>query len=192
MPLLNVAATPAAPLRFERLYLPLATVVAAWEFLRVAGERGLEQLCFLVGREVADGGARAAQVSACVLPVTVATPSYVTLTSHAQTASILELLEARGEIPLVSLHTHGGGGAGAEHSSIDDHGVALVDVDGVFSGVVPHYAAGSPLDFVEETTLYERVAGSWVRLGAREKRERISVYRETIRVVPRVAAGAGS
>src|SRR5438093_7142607 len=70
----------AAAARYGRLYIPLGTLVTAWEFLRANGNRGREQLCFLAGRAVAREGGPAAQVTSCVLPVTTAAPGYVTLT----------------------------------------------------------------------------------------------------------------
>ncbi len=194
MGILSVESGREAQLRYTRLFVPCAILVTAWEFLRHNGDLGMEQLCFLAGRAVQDGEGIAAQVTSCVLPLTGASASYVTLTSHAQTALILDELEARAELPLVSLHTHGDGGAagcGPEHSEIDDHGVALTPEDGLFSGVVPYFAHGSPFDFVRQTTLYERVDGSWLRLGEDEKHARIILHNHTLRMVPTRRNGEG-
>ena len=187
MPVLTSEARPAPARRFARLFVPRATLGAAWEFLRAEGRRGCEQLCFLAGRAVEDRGAWAAQVTCCVLPRTRVSPGYVTLTSHAQTAAILDALEARAEQPLVTLHTHGDGGRegfGPEHSSIDDVGVALTPEEGLFSAVVPWYAQGSPRDFVRVASFYERRGGSWLALGPEERRRRILVQDDVLRVVP--------
>jgi hypothetical protein len=188
VPVLSSVVPVVAPTRFARVRIPLGTLVTAWEFLRANGARGHEQLCFLAGRIVDDGDTRAAQVTSCVLPVTVATPGYVTLTSHAQTALILDHLEARAEIPLISLHTHGDGGEGGcgpEHSSIDDRGVALGPEDGVLSVVIPHYALGSPFGFPDNSSVYERADGAWRRLDPAERAARVIVHGDTLRFAPR-------
>jgi hypothetical protein len=198
VPITRIEAVPAPRRRFGRLFVPRGTLISAWEFLRANGQRGLEQLCFLAGRVVEDvdgplGGGPSAQVTSCVLPLTAATAGYVTLSSHEQTALILDALEQRGEQPLVSLHTHGDGGwngCGPEHSEIDDHGVALTPEEGLFSGVVPWYAAGSPFDFVRQTTLYERIGGEWLVLSRDEVARRVVVHDDTIRIVPLEAGGA--
>ena len=67
MPIVCADARLAAAPRYGRLYIPLGTLVTVWEFLRLNGSRGREQLAFLAGRAVVDGGA---QVTCCVLPVT--------------------------------------------------------------------------------------------------------------------------
>jgi hypothetical protein len=128
-----------------------------------------------------------------VLPVTLADAGYVRLTGHAQTALILDALEARGETPLLSLHTHGDGGwggGGCEHSSIDDAGVALTPEEGVWSGIVPWYARGSPSSFVADASFYERVDGKWLRLPEREKEQRVLVHDDLVRIVPVRRTGA--
>jgi hypothetical protein len=87
----------------------------------------------------------------------------------------------------MSLHTHsngGWGGNGPEHSVIDDHGVALTPEDGLFSGVVPYFAQGSPFGFVSQTSVYERLDGRWVRLSKEAKQKRIVVHNDTLRIVP--------
>jgi hypothetical protein len=185
VPVLSSTAPAAAPARFARVWIPLGTLITAWEFMRANGARGHEQLCFLAGRMVDDGGSTAAQVTSCVLPVTLASPGYVTLTSYAQTAVILDHLEARAEIPILSLHTHGDGGGrgcGPEHSTIDDHGVALGPEDGVFSAVIPYYALGSPFGFPAEASVYERVNGAWQRLDPDEREARVIVHSDTLRL----------
>jgi hypothetical protein len=171
--------------RFGRLYLPRGTLLTAWEFLRGNGHHGCEQICFLAGRVVEDEEGPAAQVTCCVLPRTHATAGYVTLTSHAQTALILDALEERRERPLATLHTHGDAGhaEGPEHSTIDDRGVALTPEDGLFSGIVPYYALGSPHDFVRVTSFYERWEGRWLSLGLQEKRRRLVVHDDVVRIV---------
>jgi hypothetical protein len=172
--------------RYQRVYIPLGTLVTAWEFLRANGTRGREQLCFLAGRVVEGASGAAAQVTCCVLPLTVANDGYVTLTSHAQAARILDELEARDEVPIFSLHTHGDGAPA--HSEIDDRGVALGPEDGVFSGVIPHYALGSPFEFPRRAAVYERVGGVWRRLAAEERDARVVVHGDTLRFV-RAPAG---
>lgn len=189
MPILESEVSRARSRRYARLYIPRTIVITVWEFLRTSGLEGREQLCFLAGRVVEDGGpsGSGAQVTSCVLPLTFSTAGFVTLTNHAQTSVVLDELERRHEQPLMSLHTHGDGGhagCGPEHSEIDDHGVALTPEDGLFSGIVPHYALGSPFDFVEHTTVYERQAREWVKLSAESKADRILVYDETVRIVP--------
>ena len=77
---------------------------------------------------------------------------------------------------------------GPQHSLIDDHGVALTPEDGLFSGVVPYFAQGSPFQFVGQTSVYERVNGQWVRLSNESKEERIVVHDDTLRIVPVRAA----
>ncbi len=194
MGVLSVESRREAQRRYARLFVPTATLITAWEFLRHNGDLGMEQLCFLAGRPVCNGGEIAAQVTSCVLPLTGASAGYVCVSSHAQTALILDELEARGEVPLVSLHTHGDGGAagcGPEHSEIDDHGVALTPEDGLFSGVVPYFAHGSPFDFVRQTTLYERVDGRWLRLSVGVKRARIVLHNPPVRMVPARGSGEG-
>jgi len=184
MPIVCADARLAAAPRYGRLFIPLGTLVTVWEFLRLNGSRGREQLAFLAGRAVVDGSA---QVTSCVLPVTSANGGYVTLTSHAQTALILDTLEARRETFLMALHTHPDGGdqrCGPSHSEIDDHGVALTPDDGVFSAVIPHYALGSPFRFPDGSTIYERVDGAWRRLATDEVDERVVVHGETLRMVP--------
>jgi hypothetical protein len=186
VPVLTSTTTAAAAVRYRCVWIPLGTLVTAWEFLRANGRRGREQLCFLAGRVVDGGPGPAAQVTSCILPLTLASAGYVTLTSHAETALILDQLEARQEVPLFSLHTHGDGGMGGggpEHSAIDDAGVALAPGDGVFSAVVPHYALGSPFDFPRQSTVYERVAGVWQRLAPEERDARVIVHGDTLRLV---------
>ena len=187
MPILRSQAVRGRARYYESLFIPRSTLITAWEFLRASGVRGQEQLCFLAGRIVEDGPLPSAQVTSCVLPLTVATASFVTLTDHAQTAVVLDALERRRELPLVSLHTHGDGGAagcGPSHSEIDDHGVALTPEEGLFSGIVPYFALGSPFDFVRQTTVYERIHGEWVRLSTEAKQRRIVVHDDTLRIVP--------
>jgi hypothetical protein len=186
VPVLTSSAVRRGAARYRRLWVPLGTLVTAWEFLRANGTQRREQLCFLAGRIVEGARGPAAQVTCCVMPVTEATAGYVTLTSHAQTALILDALEERDEIPIMSLHTHGDGGAdgsGPEHSDIDDHGVALGPGDGIFSAVIPHYALGSPFGFPSRATLYERVAGGWERLSPEECAARVIVHGDTLRLV---------
>ena len=193
MPVLTSTAARRAAVRFRRVYVPLGTLVTAWEFLRANGSRGREQLCFLAGRVVDGASGPGAQVTCCVLPLTVASEGYVTLTSHAQTALILDHLEGRDEIPIFSLHTHGDGGAGGcgpEHSEIDDRGVALGPEDGVFSAVIPHYALGSPFGFPHQSTVYERVAGVWQRLSPEERDARVIVHGDTLRFVREQGGGS--
>jgi len=185
VPVLSSTAPCRSAARFRRVYVPLGTLLTAWDFLRANGNEGHEQLCFFAGRVVDGGTGPAAQVTSCVLPVTVATPGYVTLTSHAQAALILDSLEARNEVPIFSLHTHGDGGTagcGPEHSTIDDHGVALGPEDGVFSAVIPYYALGSPFGFPERVTIYERVAGQWHMLSPDERAARVIVHGDTLRL----------
>lgn len=187
MPILRSQAVRGRARRFESLFIPRSTVITVWEFLRANGFQGREQLCFLAGRVVEDGALPSAQVTSCVLPLTVATAGFVTLTSHAQTAVVLEALEQRREIPLMSLHTHGDGGVdgcGPSHSEIDDHGVALTPEDGLFSGIVPYFAQGSPFEFVRQTTVYEQLDGKWMRLSDESKQRRIVVHDDTLRIVP--------
>jgi hypothetical protein len=171
-----------APRRLARLYLPWSPLLSAWQFLAQGGAAGQEELCFLAGRLVADPEGVAGQVTSCVLPVTQASAGYVTLCSHAQTALILDALERRREVPLMTLHTHGDGHC--QHSAIDDGGVALTPEDGLLSGVVPYYALGSPFSFVRQTAIYERVEGKWTRLADGEKERRVLVHDEAVRVVP--------
>jgi hypothetical protein len=190
MAVLKSEVRPAPARRFARLFVPRATLCTAWEFLRAEGLRGCEQLCFLAGRAVDDGGAWSAQVTSCVLPQTRVSPNYVTLTSHAQTATILDGLEARSEQPLVTLHTHADGGRedfGPEHSSIDDLGVALTPEEGLWSGVVPWYALGSSRDFVRVTAFYEFCGGKWLPIRLHDRRRRILVQDDVLRIVPAVA-----
>jgi hypothetical protein len=187
MPILGSKTVLGRARRYERLYIPVGIVIASWEFLRATGARGHEQLCFLVGRIVEDGARPSAQVTSCVLPLTASTPGFVTLTSHEQTALLLDELERRREQPLMSLHTHsdgGWGGTGPQHSLIDDHGVALTPEDGLFSGVVPYFAQGSPFQFVGQTSVYERLNGQWLRLSNESKARRIVVHDDTLRIVP--------
>jgi hypothetical protein len=177
--------------RYEYLYIPLSIVIASWEFLRATGARRHEELCFLAGRVVENGARPSAQVTSCLLPLTASSAGFVTLTSHKQTALLLDTLEQRHEQPLMSLHTHGDGGWGGygpQHSLIDDHGVALTPEDGLFSGVVPYFAQGSPFHFVGQTSVYERVDGRWVRLSRESKERRIIVHDDTVRIVPVRAA----
>jgi hypothetical protein len=172
---------------YDRIFIPRNTVISAWEFLRSNGARGHEQLCFLAGRAVGDDNLFSAQVTSCVQPLTDSSAGYVTLTSYAQTAVVLDALERRGEVPLMSLHTHGDGGAfgsGPQHSSVDDHGVALTPENGVFSGILPYYAQGSPFDFVRQLSLYERVEGKWERLSSSSKERRVVVHDDVVRIVP--------
>jgi len=188
VPVLSTRTAGAPRPRLEHLYIPLGTLVAAWQFLREGGARGCEQMCFLAGRLIAAPDTAAAQVTSCVLPLTVATAGHVTLTSHVQTAVILEHLEARAELPLVSIHTHPDGGTascGPAHSSIDDRGVALVPEDGLFSIVVPHYAFGSPFEFPEHCGVYERVAGRWEHVPPSAAAERLIIHGDTLRMVRR-------
>ena len=187
MPIVSIRSTRAEPRRYARVYVPRTTLITAWEFLRSNGERYLEQLCFLAGRVVLNGTDVEAQVTSCVLPLTTASCRYVTLTTYAQTAVILDSLEARRELPIMSLHTHGDGGyggCGPRHSVIDDHGVALTPEDGIFSGVVSYYALGSPFDFLDQTTFYEQVDGEWVRLSREEREKRVIVHNDSVRIVP--------
>lgn len=188
MAILESQVSRAKALHFARLYIPRGVVITLWEFLRANGVKGHEQLCFLAGRIVEDDApwGSSAQVTSCVLPLTVANAGYVTLTNHAQTSLVLDELERRNERPLMSIHTHGDAGhsgCGPEHSEIDDHGVALTPEDGLFSGIVPYYALGSPFDFLEQIAVYERQAGEWVKLDPESKTERIFVYDETVRIV---------
>lgn len=178
---------PIAPRRFARLYVPWSTLITAWQFLAQGGVRAREELCFLAGRIVADTDGAAGQVTSCVLPLTQAEAGFVTLTSHAQTAVILDALERRREVPLMTLHTHGDGGwhgRGCEHSAIDDEGVALTPEDGLLSGIVPCYALGSPFSFVRQTTIYERLEGKWTRLADDDKERRVIVHFDTVRIAP--------
>ena len=187
MPILGSKTVRGRARRYERIYIPLGIVISSWEFLRATGARGYEQLCFLAGRIVEDGAKPSAQVTSCVLPLTASTRGFVTLTSHEQTALLLDELERRREQPLMSLHTHsdgGWGGIGPQHSLIDDHGVALTPEDGLFSGVVPYFAQGSPFEFVDQTSVYERVDGEWLRLSKGAKEKRIVVHDDTLRIVP--------
>ncbi len=187
MPIVHSETTRAPTRYYDRIFIPRATVISAWEFLRSNGARGHEQLCFLAGRVVGDGDSLSAQVTSCVFPLTVSSPGYVTLTSHCQTAVVLDALELRHEVPLMSLHTHGDGGAwgcGPQHSSVDDHGVALTPENGVFSGILPYYAQGSPFDFVRQLSLYERVEGKWERLSDTSKERRLVVHDDVVRIVP--------
>jgi hypothetical protein len=195
MPILGSETLPSRALRYERIYIPRSIVITAWEFLRATGARGQEELCFLAGRGVEDGARPSAQVTSCVLPLTASTQGYVTLTSHQQTALVLDALEKRHEQALMSLHTHsdgGWGGYGPQHSAIDDRGVALTPEDGLFSGIVPYFAQGSPFHFVRQTSVYERVDGKWVRLSSQAKERRIVVHDETLRIVPVRAAPEGA
>ena len=191
MPILGSKTVRGRAQRYERLYIPLSIVIGSWEFLRATGAKGHEEICFLAGRVVEDGARPSAQVTSCVLPLTASTAGFVTLTSHEQTALLLDELERRHEQPLMSLHTHsngGRGGYGPQHSVIDDHGVALTPEDGVFSGVVPYYAQGSPFQFVGQTSVYERLNGEWVRLSRECKEKRIVVHDDTVRIVPVLSA----
>ncbi len=191
MPILESKTVRGRAQRYERLYIPLSIVIGSWEFLRATGAKGHEELCFLAGRVIKDGARPSAQVTSCVLPLTASTPGFVTLTSHEQTALLLDELERRHEQPLMSLHTHsdgGWGGCGPQHSVIDDHGVALTPEDGLFSGVVPYYAQGSPFQFVGQTSVYERLNGEWVRLSRECKEKRIVVHDDTVRIVPVLSA----
>jgi hypothetical protein len=193
VPVLSSSAARRAAIRYDRVYVPLGTLVTAWEFLRANGGRGQEQLCFLAGRVVIGAAGPAAQVTSCVLPLTVATESYVTLTSHAQTALILDELEARSEIALFSLHTHGDGGVdgcGPEHSDIDDRGVALAPEDGIFSAVIPYFALGSPFTFPHQSSVYERWGGVWRRLDAEERDQRVIVHGDALRFVRKPGGAA--
>ncbi len=187
MPILSAEVQGAAIARYDRIYSPLGVLVTAWEFLRANGSEGHEQLCFLAGRAVMVPAGTAAQATCCVLPATLATGSHVTLTSHTQTALILDALEDREEVPLMSLHTHpdgGGDGCGPRHSEIDDRGVALGPDDAVFSAVIAHYALGSPLLFPRRSSVYERVRGTWHLLPPPERDARVIVHTEMLRVVP--------
>jgi hypothetical protein len=187
MAILSRERSPLAPRRFARLYVPRATLCTAWEFLARAGARAREQLCFLAGRIVADADGPAGQVTCCVLPHTLADAGYVTLASHAQSALILDTLERRRETPLMTLHTHGDGGwhgGGCEHSAIDDAGVGLTPEDGLFSGIVPWYARGSPASFVAQASFYERSDGKWLRIPEAEKERRVLVHDDAVRIVP--------
>jgi hypothetical protein len=187
MPILRSETARGPVQRFERVYILRSTLVAAWEFLRETGAKGREQLCFLAGRTVEEGADMSAQVTSCVLPLTASSPGYVTLTSYEQTALVLDALERRREQPLMSLHTHsdgGWGGYGPQHSAIDDRGVALTPEDGLFSGIVPYFAQGSPFHFVRQTSVYERVHGKWERLSNEAKQQRIIVHDDTLRIVP--------
>jgi hypothetical protein len=183
---------PAAP-HFTQLYIPLTTLITTWQFLAANGSQGREQLAFLAGRVVDTPTGPAAQVTSCVLPFTLATESHVTLTSYAQTARILDELETRQERPVASIHTHGDGGAngwGPEHSTIDDHGVALGPEDGVFSIIVPYYALGSPFGFPHQCSVYQRVTGAWQRLTPAERAARVVVHGDTLRFVRTHTEGA--
>ena len=187
MAILSREHTPLAPRRFARLYVPQATLRTAWGFLAEAGARAQEQLCFLAGRIVADSDGPAGQVTCCVLPLTLADGGYVRLSSHSQSALILDTLERRGETPLMTLHTHGDGGwsgGGCEHSAIDDAGVGLTPEDGLFSGIVPWYAQGSPASFVTQSSFYERVDGKWLRVPEDEKEWRVQLHDDAVRIVP--------
>lgn len=193
MPILKTRPVGRARPRVERLYIPLGTLVTAWQFLREGGAHGCEQMCFLAGRLLSAPDAAAAQVTSCVLPLTLATAGHVTLTSHVQTAVILDHLEARAELPLVSIHTHpdgGTAGCGPEHSSVDERGVALVPEDGLFSIVVPHYAFGSPFAFPAHCGVYERVAGRWEHVPPPVASERLIVHGDTLRMIRREAGDA--
>jgi hypothetical protein len=195
MPILGSETIRGLARRFQRLYIPRSTLIAAWEFLRATGAKGQEQLCFFGGRVVEDGAWPSAQVTCCVQPLTASTQGYVTLTSHQQAALVLDTLEQRHEHPLMSLHTHsdgGWGGYGPQHSLIDDRGVALTPEDGLFSGIVPYYAQGSPFHFVRQTSVYERVDGKWMRLSQEAKEQRIVVHDDTLRIVPVRAAPGGT
>ncbi len=186
MAVLSATTQRAEVLRYTRIYVPLGTLVTAWEFLQTSGMRACEQICFFAGRVVIGDDGPAAQVTSCVLPVTVASADHVRLTSHAQTAAILDALETRGEVPLMTMHTHPDGGVngcGPEHSTVDDRGVALSPDDGLFSVVVAHYALGSPFGFPRRSTVYERVAGAWRRLPSDERDQRILVRDDTLRLV---------
>lgn len=173
MPVLAARALPLAPRRYARLWVPRPIWLAAFGFLRESGRAGREQLCFLAGRAL---GADA-QVTRCVLPQTIATPSYVRLLGPAQVARILDALEAAGELPLASVHTHGDlghDGEGPRHSAIDDHGVALTpERDGLFSLVVGAFARGAPFDLAAHSTLYERAGGAWHRVPRRDLAQRL-------------------
>ncbi len=187
MPIVHSETTRGPTRYYDRIFIPRNTVISAWEFLRSNGARGHEQLCFLAGRVVGDDDLPSAQVTSCVLPLTDSSPGYVTLTSYSQTAIVLDALERRGEVPLMSLHTHGDGGAfgcGPQHSSVDDHGVALTPENGVFSGILPYYAQGSPFDFARQLSLYERVEGKWERLSDASKERRLVVHDDVVRIVP--------
>lgn len=187
MPILTTEVQPAAVARYDRIYIPLGVLVTAWEFLQASGYEGHEQLCFLSGRAVTTPVGTAAQATCCVLPATLATGSHVTLTSHTQTALILDALEHREEVPLMSLHTHpggGGDGCGLRHSEVDDRGVALGPEDAVFSAVIAHYALGSPLLFPRRSSVYECVRGAWHLLPPSERDARVIVHTEMLRVVP--------
>jgi hypothetical protein len=186
MPILSSEARGAPVARYERLYIPLGVLVTTWEFLRASGHERREQLCFLAGRAVVSAAGTAAQATCCVLPMTAATGAYVTLTSHAQTALILDALENRDEVPLLSLHTHPDGGVdgcGLRHSEIDDRGVDLAPGNGVFSAVIGHYALGSPLLFPRRSAVYERTDGTWRLLPPAERDARVIVHSEMVRVV---------
>ena len=63
MPILGSKTLRGRARRYERLYIPLSTLIASWEFLRATGARGHEQLCFLAGRIVEDGAGPSAQVT---------------------------------------------------------------------------------------------------------------------------------
>jgi hypothetical protein len=187
VPVVTCEAAPLAPRRLARLFVPRSTLLSAWQFLADGGAQAREALCFLAGRIVADGDGPAGQVTSCVLPLTHASAGYVTLRSHAQTALILDTLDGRHEVPLMTLHTHGDGGwhgTGCEHSAIDDAGVALTPEDGLFSGIVPHYAQGSPFSFVKQVALYERIGGKWFQLSPDEKERRLLVHDDVVRIVP--------
>jgi hypothetical protein len=187
MPILAARPAPRRSVRYERLYLPGHTWATAWAFLRESGGRGLEQLCFLGGRTVQDGAGLGAQVTSCVLPLTVATPCHVTLTSVTQTALILDALDDRREIGIASVHTHPGaeGSDGLPaHSTVDDEGVALVPDDGVFSLVVARFARGSPWDLAGQVAVYERLAGAWRRLPREEVCSRVVLQHHEVRIVP--------
>jgi hypothetical protein len=178
---------PLAARRLARLYVPWRTLATAWRFLAEGGAHDREELCFLAGRIVTEADGPAGQVTSCVLPLTLADGGYVTLRSHTQTALILDALERRREVPLATLHTHGDGGwggGGCEHSAIDDAGVALTPEDGLFSGIVPWFARGSPLGFVRRSSFYERTGGRWLRLGDEEKLRRVLVHDDAVRIVP--------
>jgi hypothetical protein len=193
VPVVSARVVAAARPRLERLYVPLGTLVSAWQFLREGGAGGCEQMCFLAGRWLGAPEAAAAQVTSCVLPLTVATAGHVTLTSHLQTALILDHLEARAEVPLASIHTHPDGGTshcGPEHSTVDDRGVALVPEDGLFSIVVPHYAFGSPFAFPGHCGVYERWEGRWHRVAPESAFERLVVHGDTLRIARREGEAA--
>jgi hypothetical protein len=186
VPVLSAQVATGPARRYRNLWIPLSTLVTAWEFLRANGSQQREQLCFFAGRVVEGAEGPSAQVTSCILPLTRASGGYVTLTSHAQTALILDHLEEREEIFLLAAHTHGDGGSdgcGPAHSAIDDHGVALSPDNGVFSVVVPYYALGSPFTFPSQCGVHERVDGEWRRLSAEERDARVIVHGDTLRFV---------